>query len=182
MRISTDTQRRAGRRPPSRRTVAVFLGIPVVLLVSVVTAPPAWAECRVINQYTIDPGAGYWDQYEVLLVPPSSGAVEQTITTSRSLSSTSSMSAELGTNIKGVIAEVNTKLHASYAETVTIESGRSTKMTAPPNDKNQEIRFGTFIDIITVKPEYWGQCGNHTPNNTYPMRAAKPAAGIVVVG
>ncbi|MBA2323955.1 MAG: hypothetical protein H0V92_08105 [Pseudonocardiales bacterium] len=175
--------RSAARRRNIRPIMATVLAACALLASSVIVAPLASADCQAINEYQLDPAAGHWDQYEVLLVPPSSGTVEQTITTTRTLSSTSTVGSEVGGSVKTVLAEVNAKLHASYAETVTIEAGRSTKMTAPPSTKNQEIRYGTFIDHISYTTNYYGcgSAGDHAPYAGGYVLAAKPAAGIVVV-
>lgn len=166
-----------GRR--ASRVLGTIVAAGAMFASTALIAPAAWAECTVQNRYTAVEG-GYWVAFEALFVPPGNGKVVQEITASRTYSTTTEVSSELGMSVGSFIAEVNVELRASFQETATVSRGTTTTVTAPKSRRSQEIRFGTYKQKIKVERIPFG-CPNSLETRTTYEYAARTSAGAVFV-
>lgn len=175
--VPEPTTRPRPRRAP--RLLATVMATAAVFTTTALIAPPASAECSAKYLYKVVTG-GYWVNYESLFVPPSNGPVTRAITTTKTRSTTTEVSAELGMSVGKFIVELNAKVGGSYKKTATVTKGSTTRVTAPSSSRNQEIRFGTFKQKIQVDLVYFG-CAYDPQGRTFFEYAAKEAAGVVFV-
>lgn len=161
------------------RLLAAIVTTAAAFTTTVLIAPPASAECTARYLYKEIEG-GHWADYEALLVPPTNGPVTQTITTTKTRSTTTKVSAELGMSVDKFIIEINAKLSGSYEKTATVAKGRTTRVTAPASKRSQQIRFGTYQQKIQADLVYFGCAYNPQGHTTFEY-AAKQAAGVVYV-